>query len=200
MTEGPNPLRRPARRTASHARRRQAGALSAEAPAAAPASATAAAAAPASRAAAALPGEPRVVVFDIDGTLADVSERLHHVQSRPKNWDAFFAGMAQDKAVRAIVRLCNLLHDAGLRVVLCSGRPETYRETTLAWLHREGVRFHELRLRRSRDRRSDTLAKREILADLPPAEVLFIVEDRSAVVEMWRTAGYVCLQCAPGEF
>jgi hypothetical protein len=39
-----------------------------------------------------------------------------------------------------------------------------------------------------------------MLADLPPAQVLFIVEDRAAVVEMWRAAGYVCLQCAPGEF
>jgi putative acid phosphatase of HAD superfamily subfamily IIIB len=201
MIEDANPLRRPARGAAAHARPRHAGAPeAAPAPAAASPPSATTAAVPASSTAAALPGEPGVVVFDIDGTLADVSERLHHVQARPKNWDAFFAGMAQDKAIRAIVRLCNLLHDAGLRVVLCSGRPETYRETTLAWLHREGVRFHELRLRRSRDRRSDTVAKREMMADLPPAEVLFIVEDRSAVVEMWRTAGYVCLQCAPGEF
>lgn len=202
MTEDRHPLRRPARRAASHAGRRDTGApAAARAPAAgSSASGTPVAAASASSPAVAPPGEPGVVVFDIDGTLADVSERLHHVQRHPKNWDAFFAGMAQDKAVRAIVRLCNLLHDAGLRVVLCSGRPETYRETTLAWLHGEGVRFHDLRLRRSRDRRSDTIAKREMLADLPPAEVLFIVEDRTAVVEMWRTAGYVCLQCAPGEF
>jgi phosphoglycolate phosphatase-like HAD superfamily hydrolase len=149
---------------------------------------------------AAADGEPQVAVFDIDGTLADVSERLHHVRSRPKDWDAFFAGMAQDKAIRAVVRLCNLLHDAGLRVVLCSGRPEAYRATTVAWLEREGVRYDELRLRRDGDRRADTLAKRQMLADLAPAQVLFIVEDRSSVVEMWREAGYVCLQCAPGEF
>ena len=30
--------------------------------------------------------------------------------------------------------------------------------------------------------------------------VLFVVEDRSRVVEMWRAEGLVCLQCAPGEF
>jgi phosphoglycolate phosphatase-like HAD superfamily hydrolase len=141
-----------------------------------------------------------VVVFDIDGTLADVSERVHHVRRKPKDWRAFFAGMAQDKAIRSMVRLCNLLHDAGVRIVLCSGRPERYRRQTVAWLEHEGVRYDELRLRHDGDRRSDTIAKRELLADLDPERVLFIVEDRSAVVEMWRERGFVCLQCAPGDF
>jgi len=141
-----------------------------------------------------------VVVFDIDGTLADVSERVHHVRRKPKNWTAFFAGIVQDKAIRSMVRLCNLLHDAGVRIVLCSGRPERYRPQTASWLAREGVRYDELRLRRDGDRRSDTIAKREMVADLDRDRVLFIVEDRSSVVEMWRAEGFVCLQCAPGEF
>jgi hypothetical protein len=140
-----------------------------------------------------------IAVFDIDGTLADVSERLHHVRAKPKNWNAFFAAMAQDKAIASIVRLCNLLHDAGVRVVLCSGRPERYRSDTVAWLAREGVGYDELRLRRDGDRRSDAIAKREMLADIDRTRVLFIVEDRSSVVEMWRAQGFVCLQCAPGE-
>jgi hypothetical protein len=141
-----------------------------------------------------------IAVFDIDGTLADVSERLHHIRTKPKNWNAFFAAMAQDKAIASIVRLCNLLHDAGVRVVLCSGRPERYRNDTATWLAREGVRYDELRLRRDGDRRSDTIAKREMLADIERARVLFIIEDRSSVVAMWRAEGFVCLQCAPGEF
>lgn len=141
-----------------------------------------------------------VVVFDIDGTLADVSERVHHVRRKPKNWAAFFAGIAQDKAIRSMVRLCNLLHDASVRIVLCSGRPERYRPQTVTWLAREGVHYDELRLRRDGDRRSDTVAKREMVADLDPDRVLFIVEDRSSVVEMWRAQGFVCLQCAPGQF
>jgi phosphoglycolate phosphatase-like HAD superfamily hydrolase len=141
-----------------------------------------------------------IVVFDIDGTLADVSARLHHIRGKPKNWDAFFAGMAEDKAVHAIVRLCNVLHAAGMRVVLCSGRPERYRRQTAEWLAREGVQYDELRLRRNGDRRSDTIAKREMLEGLDRATILFVVEDRASVVEMWRAEGLVCLQCSPGEF
>ena len=52
-----------------------------------------------------------IVIFDIDGTLADVSERIHHVKKKPKNWNAFFQGMAQDKAIHSMVRLCNILYD-----------------------------------------------------------------------------------------
>src|SRR5664280_1362634 len=37
-----------------------------------------------------------LAVFDIDGVLADVRHRLPHVQSRPKDWDAFFAAIGKD--------------------------------------------------------------------------------------------------------
>lgn len=141
-----------------------------------------------------------IVIFDIDGTLADVSERIHHVRRKPKNWAAFFQGMAQDKAIHSMVRLCNILHAAGIRIVLCSGRNEEYRQTTMAWLAQEGVQYHELRLRPDGDYRSDVIVKREMLADIDMEKILFVVEDRSRVVEMWRARGLVCLQCAPGEF
>ena len=100
----------------------------------------------------------------------------------------------------AIVRLCNVVYDAGIRVVLCSGRPDEYRRQTIEWLERVGVRYDELRLRRNGDRRSDTIAKREMLDGIDLAKILFVVEDRASVVDMWRELGLVCLQCAPGEF
>ena len=141
-----------------------------------------------------------IVIFDIDGTLADVSERIHHVKRKPKNWPAFFAGMAQDKAIHSMVRLCNVLYASGIQIILCSGRSEEHRAETVKWLAEQGVRYHELILRRDKDRRSDTDVKREMLADIDKSKILFVVEDRSRVVEMWRSEGLVCLQCAPGEF
>ena len=141
-----------------------------------------------------------IVIFDIDGTLADVSERIHHVRKKPKNWNAFFQGMAQDKAIHSMVRLCNILFASGIQIILCSGRSEEHREQTVAWLVQQGVNYHDLLLRRDHDRRSDTEVKRELLAALDKSKILFVVEDRSRVVEMWRSEGLVCLQCAPGEF
>jgi FMN phosphatase YigB (HAD superfamily) len=141
-----------------------------------------------------------IVIFDIDGTLADVSERVHHLKKKPKDWNAFFGGMAQDKAIRSMVRLCKILNSSGVRVVLCSGRSEEHRKETVEWLTRQGVDYHALLLRRDGDRRSDVVVKREMLAGIDKRKVLFVVEDRSRVVQMWRSEGLVCLQCAPGEF
>jgi predicted secreted acid phosphatase len=88
--------------------------------------------------------DEEIVIFDIDGTLADVSERVHHLEKKPKDWDAFFQGIPQDKAIRSMVRLCNILHESGLKILLCSGRSEQYRPETVEWLAQQGVEYHEL--------------------------------------------------------
>lgn len=141
-----------------------------------------------------------LVIFDIDGTLADISQRVHHIRRKPKNWNAFNEGMAKDKAVHSMVRLCNILYTAGLYIILCSGRNERNRPETVEWLKQQGVNYHELLLRKDEDFRSDAVVKREILSNLDKSKILFVVEDRSRVVEMWRSEGLTCLQCAPGEF
>jgi hypothetical protein len=68
------------------------------------------------------------------------------------------------------------------------------------WLAEKGVNYHDLLLRKDKDRRADSVVKREMLATIDKSKILFVVEDRSRVVEMWRSEGLVCLQCAPGEF
>lgn len=141
-----------------------------------------------------------LVIFDIDGTLADVSERVHHIKGKPRNWNAFNEGMAKDKAIHSMLRLCNILFASGLYIVLCSGRSEKNRPETIEWLNRQGIQFHELLLRREEDYRPDAVVKRELIQSLDKNNILFVVEDRSRVVEMWRSEGLTCLQCAPGEY
>ena len=53
-------------------------------------------------------------------------------------------------------------------------------------------------LRKNGDRRSDVIVKREMLAGIDKAKVLFVVEDRNRVVKMWREEGLVGLVC-PGR-
>ena len=141
-----------------------------------------------------------LVIFDIDGTLADISERIHHIKKKPKNWNAFNEGMAKDKAIHSMVRLCNILFASGLHIILCSGRNERNRPETVEWLSRQGINYHELLLRKDEDYRPDAVVKQELIQSLDKSKILFVVEDRSRVVEMWRSEGLICLQCAPGEF
>ncbi len=141
-----------------------------------------------------------LVIFDIDGTLADISERIYHIKEKPKNWNAFHEGMAKDKAILSMVQLRNILYTSGVHIILCSGRNERHRPETVEWLSRQGINYHELLLRKDEDYRPDSVVKHELVQTLDKSKILFVVEDRSRVVEMWRSEGLVCLQCAPGAF
>jgi hypothetical protein len=57
-------------------------------------------------------------------------------------------------------------------------------------------------MRKKGDRREDYLVKEEIYKNHIDQiyNVMFVLEDRKQVVDMWRRLGLTCLQCAPGEF
>lgn len=76
------------------------------------------------------------VIFDIDGTLADLEHRRHFVRSKPKNWPAFNRGMAQDTPIEPTIAVLHALVAQGARVLVASGREGTdaNREATVRWL------------------------------------------------------------------
>ena len=103
-----------------------------------------------------------IAVFDIDGVLADPTHRQHHVAARPKDWDAFFAAVGGDdvlEAGRARLRELAVDHE----VVLLSGRPESTRAETEAWLARHGIAVSRLVLRRDADFRPAAQVKAELI-------------------------------------
>jgi 3-dehydroquinate dehydratase-2 len=58
-----------------------------------------------------------LVVFDIDGTLANIEHRLDYVRSKPKNWKAFDAGIPNDKVNPHVAEVFHSLRDAGHDIV-----------------------------------------------------------------------------------
>lgn len=142
------------------------------------------------------------VIFDVDGTLADCDHRRHLVTGKKKDFDAFYDAMVDDPVKEDIRGLCNMYHANGWRIVICTGRPESYRERTEKWLNSKGVFHHELRMRPD-DRRfdSDVNVKKDMLDDiLKSRSVHLAVDDRNQVVDMWRENGITCLQVADGNF
>jgi hypothetical protein len=144
-----------------------------------------------------MPVEKEIVIFDIDGTLADITAREHHVRNKPKNWRLFFEGMNEDKPILPMLNLCNTLYDAGFEIILFTGRPGEFREVTETWLKKFKVKYHSLYMKPLNDNRSDVVVKKEMLEKINKKRIAFIVEDRSRVVQMWRDEGFICLQCAP---
>lgn len=139
----------------------------------------------------------KAVIFDIDGTLADLTHRLHHIKRQPINWDAFFAACVDDKPIQPIHDLARLVVAQGYKLILVSGRSDQVREQTEAWLAAHGVPHQELHMRKAGDYRQDTIVKSEILDAILAAghEIAFVVDDRPSVVAMWRSRGLTCLQC-----
>ena len=44
-------------------------------------------------------------IFDIDGTLADCSHRLHYISGENKDWDTFYKECVNDKPIMDVVEI-----------------------------------------------------------------------------------------------
>jgi len=82
-----------------------------------------------------------------------------------------------------------------------SGRPENYKPETVQWLRDNFITYHTLLMRKEGDSRNDKIVKLELFGKIRQAgEVLFAIDDRQQVVDMWREEGVTCLQCDYGNF
>ena len=146
-------------------------------------------------------------IFDIDGTLANCEHRLHHIIGDNKDWDAFDAEGQKDTPIYPIVHICKHLFNLGWFVLLLTGRNERVRECTETWLQRYDIGYTEMLMRPLKDRREDTVVKKELLDKFLTerrqhckVEVQTIFEDRQRLVDMFRADGYHVCQVAKGDF
>ena len=131
-----------------------------------------------------------LAIVDIDGVVADVRHRLHHVESRPKNWDAFFAGAAHDPPHAEGVTLVTELA-ADHEVIFLTGRPNRMRSATQKWLDNHGLGGHRLIMRSHRDFRPAAKIKLELLRELSEGRtVALVVDDDPVVITTMRDAGF----------
>lgn len=139
----------------------------------------------------------KTVIFDIDGTIADLDHRLHHIANFPKNYDKFYDECDRDAPIEPVISLMIDMFARGYKVLLVSGRTDRVRGKTEEWLRRHMIPFADLHMRKDGDWRSDVIVKSEILDQLLAQghKIAFVVDDRTSVVNMWRERGLTCLQC-----
>jgi phosphoglycolate phosphatase-like HAD superfamily hydrolase len=145
------------------------------------------------------------IIFDLDGTLADISHRVHFVQRKKKDWISFFREIPKDKPIVALIDLAQLLIASQRTVLFATGRPEITRTDSIEWLIKNGINTDFdtcLLMRKDGDRRSDALVKKDIFSEIKAEgfNPYLIFDDRQTVVDMWRSLGLRVAQVAPGDF
>ena len=151
------------------------------------------------------------VIFDLDGTLADIEDRrkLSTKDNGKMDWVKFFdpQNIDLDKPNNAVIRMAQVLHETGHRIAIFSGRSKGTKVATMEWLNKYNVPYNILKMRPTSKEwmyMPDDELKQHWLDDLFPNDVrdriVGIFDDRQKVVDMWRKNGLTCMQVAPGDF
>lgn len=143
----------------------------------------------------------KIILVDLDGTLANGNHRVHHILKKPKDWTIFFSECGKDIPISHVIEIINLLSDA-FTIYITSGRSDQVREETEKWLKEHNVKYDKLIMRKAGDFTGDDILKVSWLHDgtINQNDVLCVFDDRDRVVKAWREAGLPCFQVAAGEF
>ena len=169
--------------------------------------------------------DKNTVIFDLDGTLANIDRRRDHALKMGKNgkmnWNEFFnpAHIAFDEPNEPVIKMAQTFKKEGFKIVIFSGRNDISFDRTVEWLEWNDVPFDLLVMRPDKFKPKswpvakgnpatpemrfmpDEILKKEMLDTFVDRnDVLMTVDDRQKVVDMWRAEGLTCFQVAPGNF
>ena len=155
-----------------------------------------------------------MIIFDLDGTLADCEHRRHFVDINKNliyreddnnvdirlgwkpDWKAFYEACDQDKPIEPTVTLITSMYgydyyDNQEDVHIWSGRCESVRKKTEIWLNKHSIVYQELKMRPIGDSTPDDQLKEKWLDEAlsQGKKIDFTIDDRSKVVRMWRRRG-----------
>ena len=147
----------------------------------------------------------KIVIFDLDGTLAIINKRRDLAMTDGKfDWDVFFdpSNISLDVPNEPVVKMAQLFAEDGFTVVIFSGRSNKTEKTTRSWLAHNRVPFHKLVMRDDkRHFMPDNELKKQFLDEhVNIDDVFLVVDDRQQVVDMWRKNGLTVFQVAEGDF
>jgi hypothetical protein len=150
---------------------------------------------------------PKIVIADLDGTIALIEHRRHWLDAErhpelksDERWRRFFAECHKDQPNLPVIHTLRALRWNWYDIHIFSGRSDEVQEQTLTWLKNFKVPYQHLRMRPAGDFTPDEELKRQWIEEYDLAQILCVFDDRAKVVAMWRQLGLTCFQVAPGEF
>jgi hypothetical protein len=144
------------------------------------------------------------IVFDLDGTIADIQHRVAYVQRPNPDWNLFYKSVAADKVNIWCLELAKSMAAAGYNIIVVSARSRESQAATDVWFETNwrpaGFKYSVNLIRAEGDYTPDQILKKSWLDSSGLRDrILFVVDDRQRVVDMWRDQGLTCLQCQKWE-
>ena len=138
---------------------------------------------------------PSAIICDLDGTLCNMVAR------GPFEYMKCDTDLPNIPVVNVVEKYAN-----DLQIIFLSGREDMAKEKTIEWINKyvpalNGVDW-QLHMRKSGDYRKDNIVKGELYEAHVKGKynVLFVLDDRNQVVELWRDLGLTCFQVNEGDF
>ena len=152
----------------------------------------------------------KTVIFDFDGTLADITKRreMSTKENGKIDWDVFFEpnNIWFDLPNEPVITMAQLLSEKH-RIVIFSGRSKATKDETKRWLKKFDVPFDVIKMRPTSNEwkfmPDDELKQHwldSLFKDEKKQDILCVFDDRQKVVDMWRRNGITCFQVDDGNF
>lgn len=125
---------------------------------------------------------PEAIISDIDGTIAHKSDRNIFDYSR----------VQEDSYDERVVELLKFYKSQNRTIIIVSGRDDDSMEVTKEWFIKNDVPFDFMYMRKTGDKRRDSIVKKEIYDTYIKGKynVIAVIDDRPQVLnECWRPLG-----------
>ena len=130
----------------------------------------------------------KVIICDIDWTVANLEHRLHYIKQEKKDHDSFYANVKNDTPIVQTIEIVRSLKESWYTIVMMSGRRNQTCEDTEAWLDNYNVPYDYLLMRSWWDKRPDHEVKLELYERcLRKNDVFLAIDDRKSIVDLWRS-------------
>ncbi len=134
------------------------------------------------------------VIFDMDGTLADVSSIRHHLTKYDegkrrviKHFNMFHAESVSVPSHSHVVNAAQMAHMLGHAVLIVTARKHMWRHHTAWWLALHNVPSDILMMRDNDDNRKDYEVKKDMLDTLRKAyDIIHAWDDNPSIIKLWK--------------
>lgn len=134
--------------------------------------------------------KPQAIIFDMDGTLVDVSAIRHYVLNRQKRFDEFHRESVNCPQNEWVVLDLLSLYSAAIRILIVTARSTKYRHETAWWLALHGIPSDAMYMRAEGDYRKDVEVKSDILTRIRSRyKVIGAYDDNPSIIALWKREG-----------